>query len=338
MRYIGNKTKLLDFIEDSVTEICGDISEMSFCDLFSGTASVAKHFKSLCAEVTANDWEFYSYVLQRNYIGNNIKNIDPKIVDNYNNIKAVGLISENLSPIGQEGRKFFTEENAKLMDGCRQAIENDYVSGKISEDEYYFLLCSFIESSDKVANTTGVYGAFLKKFNGASSKTFKLRAHIPAEGSVGIPHQGDSNTYIKELKGDILYLDPPYNNRQYGSNYHVLNYIAKYEDVKFSTRIVDGQEVESKTALFDYNKSKYSQKAKALDTLDNLLSNADYKYIFISYNDEGIISLEDMKKTMNKHGQYILKTKQYQRYKSNTNKQSQNIVSEQLHILIKEEK
>lgn len=338
MRYIGSKKQLLGFIEESIKEECGDISDMVFCDLFSGTVSVASHFKDKCAKVYANDWEYYSYVLQRNYLQNVPEDIDESIIKNYNGISKIGLVTENLSPYGKEGRMFFTEQNAKLIDGCRQKIESDFQSGAINEGEYYFLLCSLIESFDKVANTTGVYGAFLKKFKGTASKKFELKAHKPLKGKSGVAHQGDSNEYIKRIKGDILYLDPPYNNRQYGANYHIINYIAEYKDVKFTEKTVDGEKKESKTALYDYNKSEYSIKKKALKALEDLLSNSDFKYIFLSYNDEGIISMDDMKAAMSKFGTYSLKKKEYRRYKSNNHEQTQDSVYELLHILVKEDK
>jgi len=338
MRYIGSKKQLLGFIEDSIKEECGDISDMVFCDLFSGTVSVGSHFKDKCAKVYANDWEYYSYVLQRNYLQNVPKDIDESIIENYNGISKVGLVTKNLSPYGKEGRMFFTEENAKLIDGCRQKIESDFQSGVINESEYYFLLCSLIESFDKVANTTGVYGAFLKKFKGTASKKFELKAYKPLKGKSGVAHQGDSNEYIKEIEGDILYLDPPYNNRQYGANYHIINYIAEYKDVKFTERTVDGEKKESKTALYDYNKSEYSIKKKALKALEDLLNNSNFKYIFLSYNDEGIISMDDMKAAMSKFGTYSLKKKEYRRYKSNNHEQTQDSVYELLHILVKEDK
>ena len=338
MRYIGSKKQLLEFIEESIKNECGDISDMVFCDLFSGTTSVASHFKDKCAKVYANDWEYYSYVLQRNYLQNTEEDVDTSIIDNYNNISKIGLVTENLSPYGKEGRMFFTTENAKLIDGCRQKIEEDFQSKSITEEEYYFLLCSLIESFDKVANTTGVYGAFLKKFKGTASKKFELKAFSPKPGKSGVAHQGDSNEYIKELKGDILYLDPPYNNRQYGANYHIINYIAEYKDVKFNEKSKDGQTKESKTALYDYNKSEYSIKRKALKALEDLLSNSDFKYIFLSYNDEGIISMDDMKAVMSRLGTYSLIKKEYRRYKSNNHEQTQKGVFELLHILVKEDK
>jgi adenine-specific DNA-methyltransferase len=132
---------------------------------------------------------------------------------------------------------------------------------------------------------------------------------------------------IQEISGNILYLDPPYNRRQYGANYHVLNYIVNYFDFEIKE--------ESKTALGDYNKSMYSQKTKVAEAFENLIANANYKYIFVSYNNEGILSFSEIEEIMSKYGEYDLKEKEHKRYKSNTNNLQQIKVKEHLHVLVK---
>ena len=322
MRYIGNKTKLLDFIHEQILSVCGDISNASFCDLFSGSGAVARYFKQHCFSVIANDLEDYSYVLSRNYVGNNEEFEYEELIKHLNEISNVkGRFYNTLSPAG--GRMFFTEYNAQRIDAIRQEI--DKLS--ITEDQYYFLLCSLIESADCHANTTGVYGAYLKEFNGRSSKNMTLSAYKHAKGAPGKVYKQDANNLIKEISGDILYLDPPYNSRQYGANYHVPNYIVNYNDFEIKG--------ESKTALGTYNKSSYSQKLNVAAAFDNLISNANYKYIFVSYNNEGILSFSDIEQIMSKYGKYDLKEKEHKRYKSNTNNLQQAKVVEHLHVLVK---
>lgn len=322
MRYIGNKTKLLDFIHEQILSVCGDISNASFCDLFSGSGSVAKYFKQHCKYVISNDLEDYSYVLCRNYVENNSEFEYQGLIKHLNEIPNVkGRFYHNLSPAG--GRMFYTEHNAQRIDAIRQEI--DRLS--ITEDQYYFLLCSLIESADCYANTTGVYGAFLKQFNDRSSKNMNISAYTHKKGAEGKAHKKDANSLISEISGDILYLDPPYNTRQYGANYHIPNYIVNYNDFVIKE--------ESKAALSDYNKSSYSQKSKVAETFDNLIANANYKYIFVSYNNEGILSFTEIKEIMSKYGEYDLKEKEYKRYKSNSNNNQQAKVIEHLHVLIK---
>lgn len=322
MRYIGNKTKLLDFIHGEILSVCGDISNASFCDLFSGSGSVAKYFKQHCKHVISNDLEDYSYVLCRNYIENNEDFDYQELIDHLNEIPNVkGRFYHTLSPAG--GRMFFTEHNAQRIDAIRQEIDRM----PISRDQYYFLLCSLIESADCHANTTGVYGAYLKEFGGRSSKNMSLVAYPHKKGAEGKAYKRDSNSLITEISGDILYLDPPYNTRQYGANYHVPNYIVNYDN--FSIR------EDSKSALGDYNKSPYSQKSNVAEAFENLIASANYKHIFVSYNNEGILSFSEIEGIMSKYGEYRLVQKQHKRYKSNTNNLQQSKVIEHLHILTK---
>jgi adenine-specific DNA-methyltransferase len=326
MRYIGNKTKLLEFIHSEVQSVCGDISDMHFCDLFAGSGSVSKYFKQHVRQVSSNDLEHYSYVLCSNYIGN-LSTLDCNDLIQYlNDIPSVeGKFYQFFSPAGN--RNFFTEYNAKRIDAIRQEIQKILVEDKINLDQYYFLLASLIETADSYANTTGVYGAFLKNFSGRAAKNLVLVPAQPSPGNRGFAYRNDANELIKTISGDILYLDPPYNTRQYGANYHILNYLVDYDNFTFKE--------ESKTGLGDYNKSDYSSKRLVSDSFDQLIRDSQFKYIFVSYNNEGILSMEDMKNIMSKYGDYQLKIKEHKRYKSNTNNQQQAKVLEYLHVLIK---
>jgi adenine-specific DNA-methyltransferase len=326
MRYIGNKTKLLDFIHSEVRNVCGDISSMRFCDLFAGSGSVSKYFKQYVQEVSSNDLEQYSYVLCSNYVGN-LSSLDcSDLIQHLNDIPNVeGKFYRNFSPAGN--RNFFTEYNAQRIDAIRQEIERLISNNEINLDQYYFLLASLIETADSYANTTGVYGAFLKQFGGRSSKNLILVPAQPALGNRGFAYRNDANELIKTISGDILYLDPPYNTRQYGSNYHILNYLVDYDNFQFNQ--------ESKTGLGHYNKSDYSSKRSVSESFEQLIHDSNFKYIFVSYNNEGILSMEQMKSIMSKYGEYQLKTKDHKRYKSNINIPQQSKVLEYLHVLTK---
>jgi len=201
---------------------------------------------------------------------------------------------------------------------------------KIKDDEYYFLIASLLESADKVANTASVYGAFLKKIKKTAQKNLVLSpAYFETSSHASEVYQEDANRLIEKISGDILYLDPPYNNRHYGANYHLLNTIAYYDDFV----------PKGKTGLRDYFKSPYCMKALVRNALDELIKKARFKYIFLSYNNEGLLDQETIKGIFSKYGRYSFKEKKYQRFKADKdeNREHKAIETyEHLHILEKQ--
>ncbi len=332
MNYIGSKHKLSSFLKDVIIDtVGGDLLNLVFCDLFAGTGSVGRTFKPLVKQIIANDVEFYSYVLNRNYIGNHQELMSEEHLSFLNNLKeSEGFVFHNYSENGKEGRLYFSAANGKKIDAIRQQIENWKKSEEISEDDYYFLLASLIESADKVANTASVYGAYLKQLKKSAQKELILKPALFTLNSN--KHQvfnADSNALIKEIKGDILYLDPPYNERQYGSNYHLLNTIAKY----------DSFEPQGKTGLRNYYRSDYCKKNEVKNSFEELIKNANFKYIFLSYNNEGLMTEDEVKSVMSAYGKYSLKTTNYQRFKADKTENRNHTATstvEYLHILEKQ--
>jgi len=331
VNYIGSKHKLSPFLKTSIIDVVGsDLSNLVFCDLFAGTGIVGRNFKPLVKQVISNDVEKYSYVLNRNYIGNH-QTLNCEIeFETLNNLKGVeGFIFNNYCEKGKEGRLYFSAENGKKIDAIRQQIETWKINKEITDDVYYFLIASLIESADKVANTASVYGAYLKNLKKSAQKTLKI---VPAEFIITKnSHQvfnEDSNKLIKNIEGDILYLDPPYNERQYGSNYHLLNTITNYD-----TFLPKG-----KTGLRDYYRSSYCKKNEVKNSFENLIKNAKFKHIFLSYNNEGLMTENEVSTIMSAYGKYSLKTINYQRFKAdkteNRNHKATETV-EYLHILEK---
>ena len=332
MNYIGSKHKLSSFLKDAITKTVGkDLSNLVFCDLFAGTGSVGRTFKPIVKQVIANDVEFYSYVLNRNYIGNHQPMIFEERISFLNNLKeSEGFVFHNYSENGKEGRLYFSAENGKKIDAIRQQIEIWKNTDEIAEDDYYFLLASLIESADKVANTASVYGAYLKKIKkSAQNKMILKPALFTLNSNKHRVFNADSNALIKEIKGDILYLDPPYNERQYGSNYHLLNTIAKY----------DSFEPQGKTGLRNYYRSDYCKKNEVKNSFGELIKNANFKYIFLSYNNEGLMTEDEVKSVMATYGNYSLKTINYQRFKADKTENRNHTATstvEYLHILEKQ--
>lgn len=332
MNYIGSKLKLCQsFIPDTIKSVCGkDLSKKVFCDLFAGTGIVGRTFKTITKKVISNDLEYYSYVINKNYIENHIdipeKN---KYIDELNNENLInnGLIYKNYCVGGHGERQFFSDYNGMKIDAIRKKIEKLNKSHKISSNLYYYLLCSLLECADKVANTASVYGAYLKQLKASAKKNLILvGADYQINNNEHIVYNKDANELILEIEGDILYLDPPYNSRQYGANYHLLNTIAEYKEF----------EPKGKTGLRNYNKSKYCSLNTVKDQFEFLIKNANFKYIFLSYNNEGLMSVKDIKLIMSKYGHYDLAKTNYQRFKADSNRNNKaNMTVEYLHILEK---
>lgn len=330
MNYIGSKLSLLDFLDSCITDIAGKKNEI-FCDLFAGTGVVGKHFKQKGMSVIANDIQYYSYVLNRHYIGNCTKTLfkgTDNIFDHLNNLPLQpGFIYNNYSLGGAGERMYFSDYNALKCDTIRKDIEYLYKYNKINDDEYFFLLASLIEGIDKYANTASVYGAYLKKLKKSAQKNFFISPlDIIYSDKPQYVFNEDASRLIKNIVTDILYLDPPYNARQYASNYHLLETIAKYDNPK----------IKGKTGLREYEqqKSAFCKKNSVKKVFADIILNAKSKYIFLSYNNEGLMSLNDIKEIMSTRGRYGYFTIQYNRFKADSSRQyKESTTVEYLHWL-----
>jgi adenine-specific DNA-methyltransferase len=331
MNYIGSKYKLSSFIKNTIHSAAGkDLSKKVFCDLFAGTGIIGRVFKKDVSKVISNDIEYYSFVLNKNYIENHKKLDFKDFLDKLNKIKPQkGFIYNNYCIGSDSGRKYFTDENGQKIDAIRKQIEKWYKNKTIKENMYYFLLACLLEAADKIANTASVYGAFLKNFKKTALKDLFLEpALFEINDNTHKVFQADSNILIKKISGDILYLDPPYNERQYGANYHLLNTIAKYDNF-----IPKG-----KTGLREYVRSNYCIRAQVLKNFEYIIKESQFKYIFLSYNNEGLMSMEDIGKIMNKYGHYDIVKKKYQRFKADKTENRNHKADytyEYLHILNK---
>lgn len=205
-----------------------------------------------------------------------------------------------------------------------------FYEGKINKKQYYMLISMLINALDECANTTGVYGAYLKELKNSAKKELKLKKIKIPETITGKVYNLKVEDLILQIEGDILYLDPPYNSRQYSSNYHLLETVSKYDepDLKGLTGLRD-----------DSFKSDFCSKKKAPSALEMVIKNAKFKYIFLSYNNEGIISFKEIKKIFEKYGKYTYFEKEYRRYKADKEEarnHKANFVYEYLHCLIKD--
>ena len=350
MRFIGNKEKLLERIYQAV--ISTGIKNGVFCDLFSGTSNVGRFFKEKGFEIISSDLLYSSYVLQKAYISNNgepkfrklLKNIKApdnsllsspfEFVRNYlNGLKGIsGFIYKNYTEEGTKNqeykRKYFTAEKGKRIDAIRAKIEEWKNKKLLNENEYFALLASLIESVPFYANISGVYAAFLKKYDPRALKRFEVRPirFYSGKKSHAVYNQ-NSMSLINSINADILYIDPPYNSRQYAPNYHLLETIAIYDNPK----------IKGATGLRDYTnqKSVFCNKETALMALDKIAKTAKYKYLILSYNSEGIMPKKDIISVLKNYGKVKIRNIDYPRFKSNNNGNSKHkkTIQEQLYIL-----
>lgn len=333
MNYIGSKYSLLDFLEKTIREVTGynDGDHYVFGDLFAGTGVVGATYKKKGCHVISNDIQYYSYVLNKHWI-ENCPPIDIDILPYLNSLRGVqGFIFKNYCEGSGSGRNYFSNENGMRCDAIRGEIERLYYHGEISEATYFLLLASLINSIDKYANTASVYGAFLKHIKKSAQKEFCLELLPIISGERGEVYNDDINALVRRISGDVLYLDPPYNARQYCANYHVLETIARY----------DNPVLTGKTGLRDTRgqKSAFCSKRTVATCFEDLIASANFKYIFLSYNNEGLMSLDTIKKIMERYGTYYCFTQEYRRFKADKDV-NRNIAAEStteyLHCLIKE--
>lgn len=332
MNYIGSKYSLLEFLQTTIADVTGikTGNGLVFADLFAGTGIVGLTFKSKGFKVISNDIQYYSYCLNKHYIENCIP-LSAELVDYFNNLQGIeGFVFNNYCEGSGCGRNYFTDYNGKKCDAIRSQLKELFNASKISSATYCWYLASLINSIDKYANTASVYGAFLKHIKKSAQKGFVLGMLPIIEGVSGEVYNEDINVLIKDISGDILYLDPPYNARQYCSNYHVLESIAKYDNPVLS----------GKTGLrnYDTQKSAFCSKKTVAQAFEQIIENANFKYIFLSYNNEGLMSIETIAEIMSRYGEYRCYTQKYKRFKADKDS-NRNILAdttnEHLHCLIK---
>ncbi len=338
MRLIGNKTKLLGAIEELLFE--RGIRRGTLIDIFAGTASVGRHFKNLGFQVVANDRLSMCYaqavarievsryptfrrfrrryasvlnepgfreLLPEEFPGDTSARSRPLLEAVHFLNRSVeprrGMIYRSFSPDGPCGRKYFRAENAAKIDGILEFLRASRSFGLLARNEFYLLLASLLDAADRVANISGTYGAYLKSWQSNSRKDLLLTPPAVSESSLRHRvHHEDANELVSRIDGDVLYVDPPYNRRQYAANYHVMEIIAEYHDID------DLESFEAslygKTGLRPYDdlKSAYckppggrgSGRVDVLMAMEQLILATRAQHVVVSYNEEGLLSREQI--------------------------------------------
>ncbi len=347
MRYIGNKTRLLPFLMSTIERL--ELSPKTAHDAFSGTAAVGRALKMAGWRVASSDLMTYSYVFQRAYVVAQrspsfaaLRAGDPELRRALRSPAfrksivgkgALGAMSEYLArwidaergfigahfaPAG--GRMYFTQENADRIDAIRRRLYEWWSAGLIQDDAYYVLLASLIEGADRVANTAGVYAAYIKRWQANAKRALTLKPEIPQRGARGsTAHRADAAA-VAESSGEVelIYIDPPYNARQYSGYYHVPEVIARgWFD---STPVLRG-----KTGLVagDGQQSDWCSARKAGGALTELLAATGARHALVSYNSEGLLSERDLRDVLAsaaKNGTAKRFSRAYRRYRSDSDR------------------
>lgn len=359
--YIGNKRSLLNEIENQILPIKKRLNKekLNCLDLFSGSGIVARMLKSHSDLLIVNDLENYSSLVNSCYLSNKndflqiqkeYEEIFFQIQNEVQNSKITnGIISSNYAPKNDQNiqlgeRVFYTHENAVLIDSYRFYIEKYCgISTKQNELKKYFL-APLITQASIHTNTSGVFKGFYKNpkngigcFGGIGKNALprilgKIELEKPIfsnfESKLEI-HQEKAENLVSQLKKiDIAYLDPPYNQHPYGSNYFMLNLIIKNK--------IEAEISQVSGIVQNWNRSDFNKKNLALITLEKIISEIDAKFLIISYNSEGFITFEEMVDFLNKYGKLQIVEIPYNTFRGSRNLNKREIyVNEYLFILEK---
>ena len=336
MRYIGNKTKLLPAIEGLLLEK-GIAPPGVFLDIFSGSGAVSRRMKQLGWRVVANDHlvcaatqaraavelersPAFRSVLARKELRSFVRSTTGKeaiartegdshelsaVVAFLNQVPgAPGLISRQYSEGGPAGRRFFTRAVGERIDGVRETLARWRADGALGPREEPVLLASLIDAADRCANISGTYGAFLKTWQANARGPLALRCPHVVPGKGSRVHCRDANELVREVPCSVLYIDPPYNRRQYAKNYHVLEVIAELASVEDEAAYEET--IYGRTGLreFEGRRSAYclgrGEVSPCEAAFGDLLENARAEHIVVSYNEEGILSRDGFERVLSR--------------------------------------
>src|SRR3989338_7833502 len=341
--YIGNKRRLLPFLYKGFSKIRDQIgkNKLVVFDGFVGSGATARLLKAFASEIHVNDLEDYSETVNRAYLANKseikIEELE-KHIDwlNKNKLKTKshkpGFIEKNYAPKDDNNvqggeRVFYTNTNARIIDNVRKLID------EIPEPYRHFCLATLLVKASVHNNTSGVFKGFHKRngighFGGQGENALtrimqEISLDTPIFSDFECPvfvHKQDINELVKDNNlpvFDLVYYDPPYNQHPYGSNYFMLNIINEGKE----REIQNGVSGIAK----EWNKSAYNKRHAAEEAMNVLLRDTRARFIAISYNDEGIIPIENFKKILDQYGKWEFMEQDYNTYRGSRNLRDRNI-------------
>ena len=295
-------------------------------DAFAGTASVSRALKKNGWRVHSSDLLMSSYVFQRAYVVAESAGRD--VEELANELAALppreGFISRHFSPAtgdGKVGRMYFTPENAGRIDAAREELESWRGAGKIGEDNYYILLAAIIEGADRVANTAGVYASYMKRWQPNAKRAFGIVPEKPIKGAQPAEaHLMDATDAAKRIgEVDLVYIDPPYNSRQYVAYYHIPEILARgWMDsapaIRGKVGLLAGSE----------GRSQWSHGRRVRKLFAALLGATGARQALVSFNSEGHLApdaLQSLLASASLDGKVSHFTQSYRRYRADSERE-----------------
>ena len=275
-------------------------------DAFSGTGVIGLHFRNNGHKVLANDLMYFAHCLNVS----NLSLVDSEtfaelggleeVVNVLNSLKSQrGFLTSHFAPSGSSGRQYFSAENAGKLDAMRLQVESWFNEGVLDLIGKEALIGLILRAVNRVSNVTGTYAAYLKSWDARALKPLTLAAsELNMVGPQGESHNVDVNSFLHSTKPDLTYLDPPYNSRDYSSNYFLLELIAV-------GHIPNGLQPKGITGMvaMPEKKSLFSSKRSVDSAFDELLSSIQSRIAILSYSDEGLISIDRLKDKMSTFGE-----------------------------------
>ena len=336
--YIGNKRKLLGLIQRAVRKTTARPGA-SFVDFFAGSGVVSRWAKLLGYRVIANDWEPYAQCINRCYIACNGPPAMAALggyaqaVEQLNRLPPkIGWVTEHLCPRDdvrfdvERDRLFYMRKNGMRIDAVRQQIAAWKDAQHIDDLEEACLLAPLLYQACYTSNTSGVFKGFHNGWGGQTATALyriagDLRLTMPVfwdNGQENLVFREDAQTLAQRLSSeeiDIAYLDPPYNQHPYGSNYHVLNSVALWDKPALTKRITRGTKAAIRTDWRTEHRSPYNYKDEASQAYDRLLETIHARYILTSYSTDGMIPLENLLQSATARGRVSVVMQGYKRYR-----------------------
>jgi len=336
--YIGNKRKLLDLIQEALA-LTGPANGGVFVDVFAGSGVVSRLAKQLGYRVISNDWEPYTHSINTCYIACNgppqFKALGgyERALQQLNDLPPrVDWVTEHLCPQDDThydssvDRMFYMRKNGVRIDAIRHEIHSWRRVGKINGREECCLLAPLLYQACYRSNTSGVFKAFHNGWGGQTKTAlYRIATDLRLSPAVFCDNNtqnlvlcSDSESLAKELSTqDVLvaYLDPPYNQHPYGSNYHVLNSIALWDKPQLSKQITPGTKAAIRKDWRTERRSAYNDRSRAASSYAKLLRTLNARYILTSYSTDGAIRLDDMLLANVQLGRVRMTLRGYKRYR-----------------------